>query len=98
MFANVTYEDHSGTNLAHQVYIYGKVGCGFCNTAREHLEEQGIAYSYISLDLIPHEYRGDVVRALKVQSDNKLYLPVLEYGETWLFGWNVDRWNAALGL
>jgi hypothetical protein len=27
-----------------------------------------------------------------------LYLPVLEYGETWLFGWNVDRWNAALGL
>lgn len=98
VFADVPYEDHPGNNLTHRVYIYGKVGCGFCNTAREHLEEHGVAYSYISLDLIPYEQRGAVVRGLKERSDNKLYLPVLEFGDTWLFGWNADRWSATLGL
>ncbi len=98
VYEQIDYQNHPGKDLAHPVYIYGKVGCEFCGKAKAHLQELGISFSYASLELIPHEHRGAVVRDLKQRSGNKLFLPVLEFGDTWLFGYNRQRWEEALGL
>lgn len=98
MYENVPYKAHPGRTLDHTVYVYGMTNCAYCQSARKQIEEAGLEYHYVSIDLVAHKDRIEMVRDLKARSDNKLLLPVLEYGQTFLFGYNEEKWRETLGM
>lgn len=71
--------------------------CAFCEQARRFLQESGLRYSFIRVDLLPLEVkrrlRTDFVREL----ERRLYFPTLVIDrERVLTGFDRARWTEAL--
>lgn len=56
---------HSGRN-AGEVRLYALSTCGWCKRTRELLEELGIEYYHLYVDLLPQEEIERVLKELKV--------------------------------
>lgn len=55
MFDYLKYTTKDGTNSRRDVEVYALSTCGFCKRALAFLDDQGIAYRYVHVDLVPLE-------------------------------------------
>lgn len=78
------------------VILYGLSTCSHCAQGRATLDELGVPYRWTYLDLLEPSVRRPALAELRRIAGERVLYPVLEVGETMLFGFNREEWLEAL--
>jgi glutaredoxin 3 len=71
----------------HPVAMYAFESCPFCRRAKDYLEERGIPYTAIDLDLLDGN-RGNEIRAILGRKTRRTSMPAIFIGTTFIGGCN----------
>jgi len=97
MFDYLEYSAVAGNDARHDVEIYALSTCGFCKRALAFLNEHGIAYRYVYVDLVPMETKNRAKDALKAKFNEHVSFPfaVID-GTATLIGFIEPDWRKTL--
>jgi glutaredoxin-like protein NrdH len=88
----------SGPHDEHQVTFYGLSTCIWCRKTRQFLEEQGVKFDYIYLDLIHGEEREDMKEQVRRWNSAVSFPTIVIDNEQSVAGFKPDKLKEALGL
>lgn len=88
----------SGRHDEHQVAFYGISTCIWCRKTRQFLEENGVAFDYVYVDLLEGKEREEVKEQVR-QWNSAVSFPtiVIDKAST-IVGYRPDEIKEALGL
>lgn len=87
-----------GSSSDHRVQFYGLSTCVWCKRTREFLEESGVGFDYVYVDLLEGDERAAAIEEIKrVNPRTNFPTVVIDGGET-VVGYNPDQLKEALGL
>jgi glutaredoxin-like protein NrdH len=88
----------SGVNNKHKVMFYGLSTCVWCRRTRRFLEESGVAFDFVYLDLIEGEEREQVKSEVR-QWNPSVSFPTLVINDSQaVIGFRTEQIAEALGL
>ena len=88
----------SGINNKHKVMFYGLSTCVWCRRTRRFLEESGVAFDFVYLDLIEGEEREQVKSEVR-QWNPSVSFPTLVIDDSQaVIGFRAEQIAEALGL
>ena len=79
------------------VKLYALSTCGHCRNTRRALDEWGVVYDCVEVDLLTGQLREDTIEDVK-KVNPKLSFPTLVVGETVIVGFKEQEIRDALGL
>ena len=79
------------------VKLFAISKCPHCKSIKRLLEEAGIKFEYMDIDLLVGEERGKAMRKL-LKFNRQLSLPTTVIGEKVIIGGEEDKIRATLGL
>ena len=94
---SVEWETVEGRVSGHDVRLYALSTCVWCKKTRALLEELGISFRYIYVDLIAKEDRGDTIRGLRSVNPSGNF-PTVVIDDIVVVGYKPDRLKEGLGL
>jgi glutaredoxin len=97
MFPGLKQEEYTGTTgKSEEITLVALSYCEHCHEAIAFLKEEGVSFSYLFLDTLPHAQRGPLLRQLKERTNNDLVFPVLLTPTTLLKGFDPEVWRDAI--
>lgn len=91
--------EKDGDQRSHDIVVYALSTCGFCKRALSFLEEKGIAYKYIYVDLLPLETKNEIKKILREQFKENVAFPFAVIDDSdHLVGFIKPDWERTLGL
>lgn len=97
MFPELKQEEYAGASgSTEEITLVALSYCEHCHEAIAFLKDEGVSFSYLFLDTLPHEKRGQLLRHLKERTSNDLVFPLLLTPETLLKGFDPEVWRKAL--
>ncbi len=99
MLETLEYTSVPGSVKGHEITVYALSTCGFCKRALAFLNQRGLAYRYIYMDMIPLETKAEAKKALKERFKDDVAFPfaVID-GDKHLVGFVEPDWTKTLGL
>jgi glutaredoxin-like protein NrdH len=88
----------SGPHAEHQVTFYGISTCIWCRKTRRFLEEQGVAFDYVYVDLIHGQEREAVKERVRQWNPSESFPTIVIDNEQSVTGFKPERITEALGL
>ncbi|MFH2112095.1 MAG: glutaredoxin family protein [Candidatus Bathyarchaeota archaeon] len=87
-----------GGNKEHSVRIIALSTCGWCRQLKKFLQEQGIAYEYVDVDLCSRDEKREITMFLK-EHNLPLTFPLTIVDEsTFISGYRPEEFSKALEL
>lgn len=81
-----------------QVFLYALSTCGWCKKTKAYLNEQGVAYSYVDVDLEQGEEREKALEEVRRWNPSTSFPTVVINNSTCVVGFQPDKLKEALGL
>jgi glutaredoxin-like protein NrdH len=78
------------------ILIYALSTCGWCRKTKNYLNDLGIAYDYIDVDLLEGQDSRDVMYLLKEFNNNGSFPTIIVNSKDAVIGYNMDRLNELL--
>jgi glutaredoxin-like protein NrdH len=88
----------SGPNDAHQVTFYGISTCIWCRKTRQFLEQQGVAFDFVYVDLVDGQERETVKEQVRQWNPSVSFPTIVIDNEQSVTGFKPERLKEALGL
>ena len=92
------WEHIEGSKSEHDVLFFGLSTCGWCKKTKQYLEENGVAFKYVSVDQVPRDERDAVVEELTKHNPNRNFPTVVIDGSKVVVGYNPESLQKELGL
>ena len=94
MFNTYNWDTVEGKGKAENLTLLSLSTCGFCHSARQYLEDRGLAFRYLELDTIPAEDKSE----LKIEFRNKFgrrpsFPTLIINEERFLIGFIRNHWD-----
>jgi glutaredoxin len=83
--------------MAEKVFIYTLSTCGHCKRAKQFLNEHGIPYEALDVDLCEGEERASTIDEVK-KHNPKCTFPTILIGDQVIVGFREDDIKDALGI
>lgn len=80
-----------------EVFIYALSTCGHCRAAKKLLDEQGVQYDFVDVDLLPRDELKAVLEEVAEINPQRSF-PTIKIGETVIVGNRESEILEALGL
>jgi len=94
MFDYVDFQHKAGSNADRDLKLFALSTCGFCKKAMAFLEENGLAYDYVFVDLIDSEVKNRIKAEFEEHFEKKMLFPTLIIdGEEFLVGFIKFYWQ-----
>jgi glutaredoxin-like protein NrdH len=87
-----------GTNSTHKVLLFALSTCGWCRRTRQFLEEKGVAYDYIYVDLLTGDPRREVLAELKKWTTRRAFPTIVIDEDEVQTGLDKEKLEKALEL
>ena len=87
-----------GSRDEHQVLFYGLSTCIWCRKTRKFLEEQGVKFDYVYVDLIHGKERDDVKEQIRQWNPAVSFPTIVIDNERSIKGYKTEELKEALGL
>ena len=79
-----------------EVFLFALSTCGWCRKTKDLLDELGVEYSYIDVDLLDVEIRNEVLEEMSRWNERRSF-PTLVINNTGIVGFQEDKVREALG-
>lgn len=79
------------------VMLYALSTCGHCKSAKQFLEDNGVEYDYVYVDLLDKDERNKVLEDTKEINPRRAF-PAIVVGEKVIIGFREDELREALAL
>jgi glutaredoxin-like protein NrdH len=83
---------------AGELKLYALSTCGWCRRAKQFLNEAGVAYSYIDVDLLPDKEQDKLAAEVMKWNPAETYPTIVINGEKGFLATDTDRLKKELGL
>jgi glutaredoxin len=80
-----------------EVRLYALSTCPYCRMTKEYLQESGVTFDLIEVDLLEGDEKQQAIDEVKRLSSGTSF-PVLVAGESVVVGFNKSRISEAVGL
>ena len=87
-----------GRHDEHHVVFYGLSTCVWCKRTRKFLEDQGIAFDYIYVDLLAGQEREEVVARVRRWNPSVSFPTIVVDDSRRVIGYKPEQIKEALGL
>jgi glutaredoxin-like protein NrdH len=87
-----------GFHNEHQVLFYGLSTCIWCRKTRTFLEEQGVTFDFVYVDLIHGQEREDVKEQIRKWNPAVSFPTIVVDNERSVTGFKPEKIKEALGL
>jgi glutaredoxin-like protein NrdH len=87
-----------GSHDEHAVTFYGLSTCIWCRKTRNFLEEQGVAFDFIYVDLIHGQERDEVTAKIRQWNPSVSFPTIVVDGGQSVVGFKPDKLKEVLGL
>jgi glutaredoxin 3 len=84
--------DNNNDDKQSQVTIYGTTWCGFCHTAKDYLNQKGVAYKYIDIEEDMNAANYIVLKT------NQRGVPVIQVNNEFIVGFDKPKLNTLLKI
>jgi len=81
-----------------KVFVYALSTCGWCKKTKAFLNENGVEYSYVDVDLETGEERTKVLDEVRKWNPNCSFPTVVLNDATCLVGFQPDKMKEALSI
>jgi glutaredoxin-like protein NrdH len=88
----------SGAHNEHHTIFYGLSTCVWCRRTRKFLEQEGVAFDYIYVDLLKGQEREKVVEQVRRWNAAVSFPTVVVDDARCVVGYKQDQLKEALGL
>jgi glutaredoxin-like protein NrdH len=88
----------SGSHDEHQVSFYGLSTCIWCRKTRNLLEELGVAFDYVYVDLLKGEEREKAKETIREWNPAVSFPTIVIDNEASVVGYKPEKVKEALGL
>ena len=83
------------TSTAPPIILYGLQTCSHCKSARKHLQDHGVTFKTVYVDMLLGEERNETLRELR-RINPSVSFPTLRIGDETIVGFKKDAIDAAL--
>lgn len=80
-----------------KVKMYTLSTCSHCKAAKKWMEDHGVEYDYVDVDLLQGQERKDMIREVREHNPNTTF-PTILIGDEVIVGNEESKLKAALGL
>jgi len=77
------------------ITLYAISTCGWCHKTKQLLEDLGVAYDYVDVDLLNDQEKNEIVEEVK-DCNPKLTYPTLKINDTCILGFKKEQITEAL--
>ena len=90
-------EHISGKN-AGNIMLYALSTCGWCHKTKQLLDNLGVEYSYVYVDLLPKEEKDDVMKTVEKFNPSRTFPTLIKDNKECIVGFQEERLRSALKL
>ena len=90
------YAKQVSGNKKGEVFLFALSTCGWCKKTKDLLDELGVEYSYIDVDLLEVEERKEVLKEMSRWNERRSF-PTLVINNTGVIGFQEDKVREVLG-
>ena len=87
----------SGKNKG-KIVLYALSTCGWCEKTKNFLDELGVEYSYVYVDLLEGEEQGSVMNEVRRWNPHGSFPTVVANEQTCIVGYDKQKIKEAIGL
>ena len=87
-----------GKNNRHRVLMYAISTCAWCRKAKSFLEDNGIEYEYVDVDLCNEKDREEVYRDIERRGGRSSFPVIIVDDRTLINGLHEDKIKEAVGM
>ncbi len=87
----------SGVHQEHQVKFYGLSTCIWCRKTRQFLEDEGIAFDFVYVDLLQGDERDTVKDEIRPWNPRVSFPTIVIDGAQCVIGFKTDELKQVLG-
>jgi glutaredoxin-like protein NrdH len=91
----MTIEHISGKNVGN-IMLYALSTCGWCKKTKELLNDMGVKYDYIFVDLLQDKEREDVIRELDKWNPSRSFPTLVINNDKCIIGYKEDEIRKAV--
>jgi glutaredoxin-like protein NrdH len=91
----MTIEHISGKNVGN-IMLYALSTCGWCKKTKELLNDMGVEYDYIFVDLLQDKEREDVIRELDKWNPSRSFPTLVINNDKCIIGYKEDEIRKAV--
>lgn len=88
----------AGAHQEHQVKFYGLSTCIWCRKTREFLEEEGVAFDFVYVDLLQGDERETVKEEIRAWNPRVSFPTIVIDDAQCVIGFKTDELKQVLGL
>ncbi len=81
-----------------KVFLYALSTCGWCKKTKAFLNEQGVEYSYVDVDLVPAEEQDKVIAEIRRWNPSRSFPTIVIDDGTCIVGFQPDQIKEFLKL
>ena len=78
--------------------LYTLSTCGHCHRAKEFLDERGVKYTYVDVDLLKGQERTDMVEEVKRYNSELSFPTIVIDDKTVIIGFKQEKIEEEMGL
>ncbi|HNR25621.1 MAG TPA: glutaredoxin family protein [Methanobacteriaceae archaeon] len=80
-----------------KIVLFALSTCGWCNKTRKLIEELGVGYDYVYVDLLEGADRDEAVEALKIWNSNLSFPTLVINDQECIVGFDQDKIMELIG-
>jgi glutaredoxin-like protein NrdH len=88
----------AGPHAEHSIMFYGLSTCIWCKRTRQFLEDQGVKFDYVYVDLLQGQDRQEVLEQIRRWNPKASFPTVVVDGSRCVIGYRPEEIKEALGL
>ncbi len=85
-----------GEKKDHDLLLFALSTCGWCRKARNFLNDNGLAYRYVYVDLLEGDAQKEVLEEVKRLNPRKTFPTLVIDGEEVVAGFDEEKYKEAL--
>lgn len=85
-----------GKNSEHDLVLFALSTCGWCRKARNFLEENGLSYRYVYVDLMEGDAQKEVFEEVKARNPRRTFPTLVVDGKEVIAGFNEEKYREVL--
>jgi glutaredoxin len=94
---SIPWEHVPGSPASHSIRLYALSTCGWCRKTKQLLEELGVEYDRVDVDLLEGETREEAVTEVKRWNSSASFPTIVIDDETAIVGYEAEKIKGTLG-
>ena len=88
----------SGSRDEHQVFFYGLSTCIWCKRTRQFLEDRGVKFDYVYVDLLQGQEREEIIQQIRAWNPSVSFPTIVVDDAQCVVGYKPERLKEVLEL